>query len=393
MMPSDLESLLAPLERFEAIRRRLVVLGDRLCDLSYGNPYDGAADATRAVLRDALDAQRLLDLQYSPIGGHTIPRRTVAAHLAGMSGLPYTFGDVVLTPGATAALHVALRAAGVPGEEVIVPVPCWLDYPLYAVSVGLTPVLVPLSAGSFQLDVQAIADAVTPRTCAVLLSHPANPTGRTYRVSELEALRDVLGRAEHTVGRSITLIADEVHRDFAPPETYVSAAAAWPRTLIVYSFGKYHFLQGQRLGYVAVSPRHPKRREVAGELVRWMRILGFMAPTTLMQRAAPGLLGLRHDLTAMRAWRARFAAELAAAGYEVAPGDGTFFVYVRIPGGETADDFGYVEQLASAGVLTLPAPLFHHRGYVRLSLTGTETMLERALGTLCRSIASCPTYA
>ena len=396
MIPPDVETLLRPLERFEAIRRRVVVLGDRLCDLSYGNPYAGTEEATRAVLREALDARRLLDLQYSPVGGHTIPRRAVADRLAETHSLPFKFGDVLLTPGATAALHVALRAAGAPGDEVIVPVPCWLDYPVYARHLGLTPVPVPLAEGTFELDVQAIADAVTQRTCAVLLSHPANPTGRCYGASELATLREALEYVQRAAGRPITLIADEVHRDFLPPGTYRTAAATWPRTLITYSFGKYHFLQGQRLGYVAVSPRHPERGEVAAELTRWIRIMGFMGPTALMQRAIPGLLGLRHDFTPMQAWRARYSAELSVAGYDVVPGDGTFFLYVRTPGREGIpefDDFAFVDQLARTGVLALPAPVFHHRGYFRLSLTGADSMLERALATLCLSPAPCPSYA
>ena len=309
MIPPELDALLSPLERFEAIRRRVVFLGERLCDLSYGNPYAGAEEATRAVLREALEARRLLDLQYSPVGGHTIPRRMMAAHLTGTHGLPFTFSDVVLTPGATAALHVALRTAGAPGEEVIVPVPCWLDYPVYALHLGLQPVLVPLAEGTFDLDVAAIANAVTSRTCAVLLSHPANPTGKSYDAGRLEALGRALAQAEARAERRITLIADEVHREVLPPDAYRSAAAGWPRTLIVYSFGKYHFLQGQRLGYAAVSPTHPERRGAAAELVRWMRVMGFVAPSALMQRAARRVeLVLAREVVAGRDHRARIEA-------------------------------------------------------------------------------------
>jgi aspartate aminotransferase len=390
MISADLTALLEPLERFEAIRRGVVTLGDRLCDLSYGNPYDGATERTRAILRDALDAKRLLDLQYSPYAGATMARRAVAEGLAESHGLPFTFGDVILTPGATAALHLGLRVAGAPGDEVIVPVPCWLDYPLYARYLGLTPVPVPFTPGDFRLDVSAVEAAVTARTCAVLLSLPGNPTGRNHDRAELEALAATLQRAEERTGRPITVIADEVHRDFIAADAYHTAAAAWPRTLIVYSFGKYHFLQGQRLGYAAVSPRHPERRGLAAELVRWTRIMGFVAPSALMQRAIPRLLALRHDISRFHRWRARFAAELTAAGYDVVRGDGTFFLYVKTP--ERFDDFGFIAELARAGVLALPAPLFHHGGYFRLSLTGTEHMLERALATLCHLPAQCEAF-
>lgn len=393
MIPADLDALLHPVERFEAIRRRVVFLGDRLCDLSHANPYTGTDEATRAVLRKALESRRLLDLQYSPFGGHTVPRRMVAAHLTGVHAAPFRFDDVLLTPGATAALHVALRAAAAPGAEVIVPVPCWLDYPLYCLQAGLKPVLVPLREGTFDLDVDAIADAAAPGTRAVLLAHPANPTGRSYQAGTLQALAQGLERAGRRLGAPITLIADEVHRDFVPPESFASAVAAWPRTLVVYSFGKYHAIQGQRLGYVAVSPRHPERRNASAELARWLRIMGYLAPTAVMQQAVPGLLALRHDLRGLAAWRTRFTEELVSAGYEVAPAEGTFFLYVRTPGRGSVDDFQFIEQLARTGVLALPAPVFHHRGYFRLSLTGAVPLLERALGTLCRTSMAWPSYA
>ena len=126
---------------------------------------------------------------------------------------------------------------------------------------------------------------MTNRTCAILLSHPANPTGRCYTAETLARLAAAIERAEHELGVEITVIADETHRDFVGAGRFERAASHHARTLIVYSFGKYHFLQGQRIGYVATSPRHPARRALATELVRWTRVLGFVTPTALMQRA------------------------------------------------------------------------------------------------------------
>jgi aspartate aminotransferase len=244
----------------------------------------------------------------------------------------------------------------------------------------LIPVLVPLAADSFELDVDAVSAAMTNRTCAILLSHPANPTGRCYTAETLARLAAAIERAERELGVEITVIADETHRDFVGTGGYESAASHHARTLIVYSFGKYHFLQGQRIGYVATSPRHPARRALATELVRWTRVLGFVTPTALMQRALPELLSLRHDLTWLDAWRKRYVDELTDAGYDVVRPDATLFMYVRTPEGD--DDFEFVERLARAGVLVLPAPVFHDDGHFRLSLTGSEDMLERALPIL-----------
>lgn len=380
MIPTELEPLLEPLERFESVRRRVARKGGHLCDLAYANPYEGVLATAEAAIQNALDSDRLLALQYSPFGGATIVRRAVADALRGSHGLDFGFRDVVLTPGAMGALQLALRAAARPGGEVIIPVPCWLDYPLYVRFLDLVPVYVPLSPGSFEIDVPAILDASSERTCAVLLSHPGNPTGRNYGREGLDALGEGIRGIEERFGSEVTLIADETHRDFVAPGEYLTAAAYVDRTLLVYSFGKYHFMQGQRLGYAAVSPRHPRRHEVSEELVQWTRITGMATPTAIMQRAAIELLALRHDLSWLTRWRQRYTEELAAAGYRVSRPDATLFIYVETPAGSA--DFDFVEALARAGVLALPAPLFHHSGYFRISLTGSAHMLEEALPIL-----------
>ena len=380
MIPAETEALLEPLERFEGIRRRVARLGDRLCDLSYANPYEGAVSAARQAVREALQDERSLDLQYAPFGGQPLARRACADALRESHGLPFIPADVVLTPGAMAALQLALRVAGAPGGEVVIPTPCWLDHPLYAHTLGLEPRLVPLPDGDFRLDVEAIASAISPDTCAVMLTHPGNPTGRSHSSTELAALGDAIRAAQEHHGARVTLIADEVHRDFVPTP-YATAAQAFERTIVVYSFGKYHFMQGQRLGYAAVAPDHPEREEAAAELVRWTRIAGIATPTALMQRALPRLLALRHDQSWLAPLRRRLIAGLEGAGYEVVEPDGTLFVYARTPD-RYADDFAFIEELAGRGVLALPAPVFHHSGWFRLALTASEDMIARALPVL-----------
>jgi aspartate aminotransferase len=384
MISPALQTLIQPLEEFEEIRRRAVRLGDRLCDLSYANPYEGVQQSTREALRRALDGERLLDLQYSPFGGQTLVRRAVADDLADRQEQPYEFRDVILTPGAMAALHLALRASGTAGDDVIIPVPCWLDYPLYARYLGQCPTLVPLVGPDFDLDLGAIADALTARTCAVLLSNPANPTGRSYSRQALEGLASVLKQAEQEFGRVITLISDETHRDFTAPGSHHPGAALWPATITVYSFGKYHFIQGQRIGYLAVSPRHPQRDALSAELVRWTRVMGFCTPTAHMQAVVFDLLRMQHDISPVDQRRRWLIDELRQAGYVVTPADATLFVYVATPAGE--GDMEFIRRLATTGVLALPAPVFHHRGHFRLALTGGMRMLEGGVAALRRAV-------
>lgn len=377
MIPTEFEPLLEPLERFESIRKKAVRTGRRLCDLSYANPHAGIQEAAKAAISEALAEERLLHFQYSPYGGRVVVRRQVADALRDSHRLAFSFEDVVLTPGAMAALQLALRVACRPGGEVLIPTPCWLDYPLYARSLGLVPVMIPLAQPTFDIDVEAVAAACTERTCAILLSHPANPTGRNYGPDTLLRLSETLVNAEDRFGCEVTLITDETHRDFVDAGSFRSAATFYARTLVVYSFGKYHFMQGQRIGYVATSPKHPARAPVSAEMIRWARITGIATPTDLMQRTVPRLLALHYDDSWLGRWRGRFFDELSAMGYGVVRPDATLFLYVRTPIGY--DDFGFTGALASSGVLVMPAPVFHHSGYFRVSLTGSESMLERSL--------------
>jgi aspartate aminotransferase len=373
----SLEALFEPQERADRLRALASAHGPRFCDLAYANPHDGVPEPVLAAIEAALRSKRRLDLQYTPYGGAPIARRVAARALAASHDMWFGWRDVVLTPGAMAALHVAFRSVRrAPGDEVVVVAPCWLDVPLYLAERALRPVLIPVRSADLRLDLAAIAAALGPATRAVVISQPANPTGVLYGRDELAALAQLLAaRPDPPV-----LISDECHRDFAFGAPFVSPALLYDDALVVYSFGKRWFVQGQRIGYVAVSPRAPDRAERARALERLCRSMGFCTPTALMQRALPALLDAPVALDALQRRRARAVAGLRDAGYDLLPSDATWFLYPRTPDGR--DDFAFAEALAREGVLVLPAPVFHHRGHFRISLTCSDAVLERALGVL-----------
>jgi aspartate aminotransferase len=374
----EIEALLSAQERVDALRDEAMRRsGAGLADLAYANSYDGAPPEVIEALRQALAPARPLDLQYTPYGGATIPRRLVAESLTASHGQRFQFKDVVLTPGAMAALNVAFSALREEPGEVLVVTPCWLDYPLYLENLGLRARLVPVQPRSLRLDLPAIAAALGPQTRAVILSQPANPTGLLHGADELRALGELLAAAP---SRPL-LISDECHRDFLfPPQSFLSPVAFHDRSCVVHSFGKSLFLQGQRIGYLAVSPRHPERRALTRVWERLMRVTGLCTPTALMQQALEGLLPLKPALEPFIARRARTLDALERGGYRVVPSQATFFLYPETP--EGVDDFAFTERLARRGVLVLPAPVFHHRGHFRLSLTARDETIDRALAVL-----------
>lgn len=384
MHQSEVDQLLRPLERFREIRRDVRALGDRLCDLSYANFQGEIPGVVRKTMEDALRKASVSELQYAPFGGRSTVRRSVADGLAARFEFPFTHDDVVLTPGAMAGLRVALGAVGSPGDQVLLPLPCWVDYPLYVRDAGLVPVTEPFSpTGDFRLDPEALARSIGPRTCALLLSQPCNPTGISQDRSTWDRLASVLDEAAGRLGREITVISDETHRDYVTAVPFQSPLQTWPRTLTVYSYGKYHRIQGQRAGYTAVSPRHPDRRRISRALERSCRIQGYAGPSALMQLAIPELEKLEHRDAGIATWRSRYEEELREAGYQVVSPSRTFFLYASTP--EGVDDFEFAEELARKRVLVLPAPVFHHRGYFRIALTAAPAKLDEGLSVLVRA--------
>jgi len=374
---SGIESYLAPQERFEAIladafRRH----GPRLVDLGYANAYDGPDPKVIGAMREALADNSDLSFQYTPYGGSTTTRRLIATALSRRFSLSLNFRDVILTPGAMSALNVVFRSLFEGDQECLVLTPCWLDYPLYLENLRVPFRFVP-HARDKHLDLGAIEAAITPRTRGILFSHPGCPSGVVLTDAELRGLKELLARAERQHGTEIHVIGDEVHRDVNWGRVaFRSVLEYHPRSLSIFSFGKSLFLQGQRIGYVAVSPNMPGREEIRSRLERFVRVMGFCTPTNLMQRAVRDLLDYspRLELVAQRQTMARTA--LREAGYDVVPGEASFFVYVRSP---VADEFAFVERLAAKGVMVLPSSVFHETGYFRLSLTARTEAIEAGL--------------
>jgi aspartate aminotransferase len=377
---AELHPWLEPQERFDRILattfRRF---GNKVVDLSYANFYDGPPKPVLVALEKAVADGGVLALQYTPYGGRTVTRRLIAASLAHEFGLPFDHHSVILTPGATAALNMIFRTLFGPETEVILPTPCWHDYPLYLTNLGIPIRAVPLGPDK-HLDVEAIAQALGPRTGGILFSQPCCPTGVVYSKTELEELSGLLKNAQERFQTAIYLISDEVHRHSVWGEkAFDSPLATYPRGLTIYSFGKALSIQGQKIGYVAVSPEMPENKSIVKQLEQCERMMGFGAPTTLMQHAVCDLIDYRPplDLIAERQRQAR--RELQRFGYEVCDAGATYFMYVRCP---IPNDFAFAEHLAARGVLVLPSTLFHEPGYVRISLTARADAIAMGLRVL-----------
>ncbi|HEX9033457.1 MAG TPA: aminotransferase class I/II-fold pyridoxal phosphate-dependent enzyme [Streptosporangiaceae bacterium] len=372
--------LLAPLEDYTRLHAAtLRRFGSRAIDLAFPNARFLGDPRPYRALADVAARSGPVELRYSPFGGFTPVRRRLAADLSRRHDLAYDWTDIIATPGAAAALFVVLQALFAPPDRVMVVRPCWMDYPLYLAQLGLGCDLV-AAADDKHLDLEMIEQSWTPRTRGVIISQPASPTGVVHTAAELTALAAVLSRLSGRSGEPPILIADEAHRDQVWADVACpSPASAYPCTITVHSLSKGWDMQGQRIGYLAVSPHVDLRRQVARQLEQGMRITGHCAPTALMQHVVAELADTTPDNSALAGLQQQARQELRDLSIDVVDAQATRFLYARCP---SADDLSFVAELAERGLLAMPSTLFHETGWFRLALNVPRPQLEAAMRTI-----------
>jgi aspartate aminotransferase len=350
-----------------------------ICDFTFGNPHEMPLDGIVAALRERAVPRDKNWFAYktSEEEPQIFLAKTVGRELA----LPFEPADIALTAGAFAAISVAFRLVLGAGDEAIFSEPSWFCYESMLLLADAMPRKVKLKPATFDLDLPAIDAAIGPRTRLVIVNSPHNPTGRIYDPATLAALAELLERASARIGRRIFLLSDEPYRRLRfDGRTFVSPARFYPWTLISYSYGKVLLAPGQRLGYLAIGPLMPdeERAALRDMMFSAQMALGWCFPSALMQHALPDLEALSIDQQALARRRDRLSTTLAAAGYEVLPPEGTFYLWSKWPKhGKSPDELW--SALADRDVFVLPGSLMNANEHFRICLTASDQMVEHAL--------------
>ena len=301
----------------------------------------------------------------------------LAASLRAWRGVHYDEADIFLTNGAFAGLTVCLRAVVDPGDEVIYVSPPWFCYAPLIDAAGGVPVRVNVAPATFDLDLDAIEAAISPRTRAIIVNSPHNPTGKIYGPATLTALADLLTRASERNGRTVYLLSDEAYsRIVFDGRAYPSPTTFYPHSFLIYTYGKTLLTPGQRLGYVVLPPEMPDRPIMRGAITMAQLITGWAFPNALLQHALADIDALSVDVGRLQARRDRLVTELRAMGYDLHVPEGTFYLLPKAP---WADDMAFTALLAEQDIFVLPGALAEVPGYFRISLTANDEMVERAL--------------
>lgn len=349
---------------------------ENVFDFSLGNPYgDPPPPLAQEIARLAGDPPPDLH-KYMPNAGFPDVRQRVADDLRKDTGLPFTSDLIVMTVGAAGALNVALRSILSRNDEVIVIAPYFVEYLFYIRNAGGVPV-VAQSSGDFQLDMEAIRAAITGRTKALLLNTPNNPTGAVYPAGSLRELSRVLAEGEARTGGPIYVLSDEPYRKIVYPGAVFSPpAASLPNALVAYSHSKDLNLPGERIGYLAVSPRAADAAELADACVFCNRVLGFVNAPSLMQRAVAGFQGIEADMSVYRKNRDSLVTALSESGFSVVPPGGAFYLFPRSP---EEDELEFVAAAREENILVVPGRGFGRKGHFRIAYCLDPETVERSL--------------
>ncbi len=359
-------------------------LGDPLaCDFLFGNPHEVAPAAyVDALLRGTDPGGDPHHYAYKM--NEAEATAAIAKGLVGRFGAPFEADDVFMTNGNFAGLAIVLRTIADPGDEVVFVSPPWFFYETLILATGLEPRRVHADRDSWDLDLDAIAGALGPRTRAIIVNSPNNPTGRIYPPATLRELARILEEASARTGRRIYLLSDEAYnRILLDGQAFPTPTAFYPHSFLLYTYAKTLLSPGSRLGYVALPPTMPERGELRTALLLGQIATGWAFPVAPLQYAVPELERMDPDLGPLRRRRDLLVPALGEAGYEPTTPEGTFYVIARSP---IEDDMAFFDVLARHHVFVLPGSMFEMPGWFRISLTANDDMVERSLPAFARAM-------
>lgn len=385
---------------------------DKVFDFSLGNPNLPPPIAISRALFETLDEELPEKLHgYMSNAGFDETRKAVADDLNGRYGTHYDASNVIMTAGAAMALNIALRALLDIGDEVIVFAPYFVEYSNYIGNYKAKTIEIRVREDrDFLPDPADLERAVTPRTKAVIVNSPNNPTGVVYPKELLASLAEVLKKKEDEYGHAIYIISDEPYRELIYDETmFCHIPGIYDDSLVCYSYSKSMSLPGDRIGYLLVPSASDEFEKFRNAAVIANRISGCVNAPSVIQLALARALNVK-GLSAAKDARdfygengRKLFKNLIELGYECLKPQGAFYLWVKVPGvSERKQSFGesdkssvliaeteFVNTLRDENILVTPGSAFACPGYVRIAYCASPLAMELSKDGFKRAMEKC----
>tara|TARA_B100001250_G_scaffold402731_2_gene416206 strand:+ start:1296 stop:2477 length:1182 start_codon:yes stop_codon:yes gene_type:complete len=345
-------------------------------DLSLGNPLLEPPEKFKKKLIELSNSDEKGLHRYMPNQGFQSTREKVANSLAKESNFPITAEELIITTGAAGGVNAILKSILNPNDEIIVFSPFFVEYLFYIKNHNGIPVIAKTDEKFFP-DLSDLSKKITKYTKGIIINSPNNPTGVLYPMEIIEKIGEILSSKEKELGTEIYLISDEPYRKIIfDNKKYPFIFSHHDRSIVVTSHSKDLGLAGERIGYIALSPKDKDKQVLYDALVFSLRTLGHVNATAIMQKSIEDIQEESVDINVYKQKRDYIYDELIKIGYECVKPDGAFYLFPKSP---IEDDAKFVRILQNSKVLTVPGRGFGLAGYFRISYSVDDWVLEGSI--------------
>ncbi|MDZ7330711.1 MAG: pyridoxal phosphate-dependent aminotransferase [candidate division KSB1 bacterium] len=362
---------------------KLAYGAENVYDLSLGNPILEPPPEFFRVFQKIANNTSSGRHRYMSNAGFEDVRENVALYLRQKNMLNAEMKHIIMSCGAGGAINVILKTIMDPGDEVIITAPYFSEYIFY-IHNQQGKVVIAETDDQFNLDLDEFDRKITPRTKAIIINSPNNPTGKVYDKQTLMGLVMLLKDREKKYQKEIYVISDEPYREIVfDGRKAPSIVPLYDNSFMAYSWSKSLAVPGDRIGYIAVNPAMNDVNKVIDGLIFSTRILGFINAPAVMQLAVGELLHATVKVSYYESKRDYIYQRLTEAGYEIVKPEGTFYMFPKAPGG---DDLAFIQRAKERRVLVVPGKGFGREKYFRLSFCMDDRTITRAVDQLVQLV-------
>lgn len=367
-------------ELFEYGKKRKAEIGEEnVFDFSIGNPSVPAPPEVQTALKEIIDTYDPVLLHgYTSAQGDYSVRKTLAEYINSRFKTQLNADCIYMTCGAAASLTITLNALLNEGDEVITFAPYFPEYKVFTEHAGGKLIAVECEDETFQIDFKKLKKALSPKTKAVIVNSPNNPSGVVYSEKSMILLGQLLEEHSKKYKNIVYIIADEPYREliFEKDVKVPYIMDFYANSVVCYSYSKSLSLPGERIGYIAVNNKAENFADVYAGVCGAGRALGFVCAPNLFQQLVKKVCGLTSDISIYKRNRDVLYSALKEYGYKVVRPDGAFYMFVK---SFEEDSKAFCERAKDYELLIVAGDDFGCRGYARVSYCVSPEMLERAL--------------
>lgn len=351
---------------------------ENVYDFSLGNPNVPAPAEVNEAVKDIVDNEESTFIHgYMSNAGYEDVRQTIAESLNRRFGTHFNHTNIVMTVGAAGGLNTIFKTLLNPGEEVITFAPFFGEYRNYVSNFGGKLVVVSPNTVDFQPKLDEFEAKITPKTRAVIVNNPNNPTGVVYSEETIKKLAAIMEAKQKEYGTEIFLISDEPYRELAYDGVEVPYLTKYyDNTIVGYSFSKSLSLPGERIGYLVIPDEVADSEDLLSAANVATRILGFVNAPTLQQKVVEKCLDAKTDLSFYNRNREDLYNGLKECGFECIKPQGAFYLFVKSP---VADEKEFCNAGKKYNILMVPGSSFACPGYVRLAYCVSHETIVNSL--------------